>query len=174
MRKALTVILLICLVLIGKMTMTPEKHEPVTVVHPEDRDTVEMTTVTVHVDGAVGAPGLVVLEAGARTEEAIAKAGGLLPEADTSGLNLARILADQEKVYVPIKGEVGAESATSLIAINLASEQELCELPGVGPTRAKAIIKYREQTPIRGPEDLLSIPGIGEKTVEAWDGLIQY
>src|ERR1035437_9210410 len=47
------------------------------------------------------------------------------------------------------------------IDINLASAKELEELPGVGPTTAKAIIQFREKTGrFRRVEDLLAIRGI--------------
>jgi competence ComEA-like helix-hairpin-helix protein len=49
------------------------------------------------------------------------------------------------------------------IDINAASAKELEELPGVGPTTAKAIIQFREKTGrFRRVEDLLAIRGISE------------
>jgi competence ComEA-like helix-hairpin-helix protein len=49
------------------------------------------------------------------------------------------------------------------IDINLAGAKELEELPGVGPTTAKAIIQFREKTGrFRRVEDLLAIRGISE------------
>jgi competence protein ComEA len=49
------------------------------------------------------------------------------------------------------------------IDINLASAKELEELPGVGPTTAKAIIQFRTKTGrFQRVEDLLAIRGISE------------
>ena len=65
----------------------------------------ESGVVVVHVDGAVASPGVYELTEGSRANDAIAAAGGLAPEADTSGLNLAATLADGEKLHVPAQGE---------------------------------------------------------------------
>ena len=47
--------------------------------------------------------------------------------------------------------------------INTADEETLMTLPGIGETRAKAIVVYRaEHGPFRYVEELLSVPGIGE------------
>lgn len=61
--------------------------------------------VTVHVAGAVAAPGVVTLAAGARVGQAVEAAGGALEEADLDQLNLARVLEDGEQVRVPRVGE---------------------------------------------------------------------
>ncbi len=53
------------------------------------------------------------------------------------------------------------------IDINLASAKELEELPGVGPTTAKAIIQFRTKTGrFHRVEDLLAIRGISETKLE--------
>lgn len=50
--------------------------------------------ITVSVRGAVHAPGVFEFDEGARVEAAVRKAGGLLPEADTSDINMAAALID--------------------------------------------------------------------------------
>ncbi len=56
---------------------------------------------------------------------------------------------------------------THPIDINLASAKELEELPGVGPTTAKAIIQFRTKTGrFHRVEDLLAIRGISETKLE--------
>jgi competence protein ComEA len=50
---------------------------------------------------------------------------------------------------------------------NQASEVELDRLPGVGPSLARAIVRSREQDgPFRSLDDLLRVPGLGEKKLE--------
>ena len=39
-------------------------------------------------------------------------------------------------------------------------------LPGIGETIANRIIEAREDAPFEEPEDLMRVPGIGEKTLE--------
>jgi competence protein ComEA len=52
---------------------------------------------------------------------------------------------------------------THKIDINLASAKELQELPGVGPSTAKAIIQFRTKSGrFHRVEDLLAIRGISE------------
>lgn len=153
----------------------------------------EPQVVVVHVDGAVATPGVYTLEAGARANEAIEAAGGLLASADTTSLNLAAVLADGQKLYVPEEGEAvstlevstsGSVAATvtnstsstadnGLININTASVEELCELPGVGEATATAIVEDREANgPFASPEDIMRVSGIGEKKFAKLEGLI--
>lgn len=62
---------------------------------------------------------------------------------------------------------------------NFASADALSALPGLGPSRAQAIIGYRQQFlrdhpdefPFRQPDDLQNVPGLGPVTVE---GLVPY
>jgi competence protein ComEA len=61
--------------------------------------------VVVHVAGAVKKAGVVRLPRGSRVHEAIAAAGGGVPEADLDRLNLASLLEDGQKIYVPRRGE---------------------------------------------------------------------
>ena len=56
---------------------------------------------------------------------------------------------------------------TGDINVNTADVKALDTLPGVGPKLAQAIIDAREQSgPFVYPEDLLTVPGIGKKTLE--------
>lgn len=114
----------------------------------------------VHVCGAVERPGVYELPQGSRIYQAIECAGGLSAEADPDYLNQADFVSDGEKVYVPTREEVaemdsplqnvvtqsGERSATSgLVNLNTASEEQLCTLPGIGSSKAKSIIVYREE-----------------------------
>lgn len=58
------------------------------------------------------------------------------------------------------------------ISINTADVYELDRLPGIGPTKAQAIVDYRtEHGPFQSTEQLLEVSGIGEATLE---GLLDY
>jgi competence protein ComEA len=70
-----------------------------------DSDGAPAGNVVVHVAGAVKKAGVVRLPRGSRVHEAIAAAGGGGPEADLDRLNLASLLEDGQKIYVPRRGE---------------------------------------------------------------------
>ncbi|MBM4396315.1 MAG: helix-hairpin-helix domain-containing protein [Deltaproteobacteria bacterium] len=60
------------------------------------------------------------------------------------------------------------------VAVNLASEEELCSLPGIGPKRAAQIVAARERRPFRSAADLRRIRGIGPKGVRRLGPLLDY
>jgi competence protein ComEA len=144
--------------------------------------------VVVHVAGAVNRPGVYSLPSGSRVTDAVAAAGGPATDAAVHVLNLARLLADGEQVYVPTQEEAaagvtgppsaggtvaGGGSAGGLININTATAVELEELPGVGPATAAKIVDDRETNgPFSTPEDLMRVPGIGPKTFESMKDLV--
>ncbi len=76
----------------------------------------------------------------------------------------------QKPVYTPAESleqpENNASEANFPIGINSATYEELQTIPGVGPSTARLIIKYREENgTIVSLDDLLAMEGIGEKTV---------
>lgn len=135
--------------------------------------------VTVHVGGAVAAPGVVTLPDGSRVADAVAAAGGVTADADPGGLNLARVLQDGEQVLVPVVGAAGGLAAGDAAAegaitsdgrvdLNRATVAELETLPGVGPVLAARIAAWRdEHGPFTEPGQLREVSGIGERTFQA-------
>ncbi len=127
------------------------------------------TTVVVSVVGQVVSPGLVTLPSGSRVADAIAAAGGLLPEADPASVNLAAIVADGEQLAVGLPGTApdgtpaGAPAgAGELVDLNAAGVAELDALPGIGPVLAQRIVEHRSREgPFRSVEELDDVPGIG-------------
>ena len=61
--------------------------------------------IRVQVDGAVQAPGVILVQPRERVSGAIARAGGVTTEADTAAINLARRVQDQNQVIVPQIGQ---------------------------------------------------------------------
>lgn len=145
-------------------------------------------TCTVHICGAVNRPGVYVMEGESRIYQAVEMAGGFRADAHEDYLNQADLLLDGMKIYVPTKeeveesgegkrllasaGEGGAlstktEENSSLVNINTAGEDLLCTLSGVGSSRAKSIIAYREKNgAFQKIEDIMKVEGIK-------DGLFQ-
>lgn len=111
----------------------------------------------VDVAGAVARPGVVRLPPGARVLDALAAAGGALPEADLVGVNRAGFLRDGDRLYVPRAGEVvpaRAAGADPRVDLNRAAAAELEALPGIGPGIAGRIIRAREQRPFARADEL--------------------
>lgn len=148
----------------------------------------EPRTLTVHVAGAVQKPGVYTLAEGSRVADALHKAGGAKPNADTDALNLAEPLADGQKIYLPHKHETAPptlasarssspQSDTSRIKpadrvqfpldLNRATAEQLEALPGIGPVLAQRIVEYRQQVGrFHSVDDLLEVHGIGPKRLE--------
>jgi competence protein ComEA len=138
--------------------------------------------VLVHIAGAVVVPGVYELEVGSRVRDAVAAAGGPTPLADANALNLAAILDDASRVYVPVVGESVPPEVTLSAAddqplgpvdVNRATVDELDELPGVGPATAAAIVTERERNgPFASIDDLDRVPGIGPAKLAALRDLV--
>lgn len=143
------------------------------------------SAVVVHVAGAVADAGIVTLPAGSRVAAAVERAGGAVRDADLGRLNLARLLVDGERVYVPRVGEDdpppeiapdvppgdaavapgsgGSGAAEGVVDLNSADAAELETLPGIGPALAARIIAWRaEHGRFSSVEDLLDVSGIGD------------
>jgi competence protein ComEA len=143
------------------------------------------TTVRVvaHAAGAVLHPGVYELHAGARVTDLIDAAGGPTADADVDRLNLAALVTDGERVYVPRVGEAMPATAAGASAtdgasagpldLNTATLDQLDELPGIGPATAKAIIDEREKRGrFKSVDDLLDVRGIGPAKLDAIRDLV--
>jgi len=133
----------------------------------------------VHVSGAVRAPGLYVLPQGARVVDAIAAAGGFAEDADRDAVNLARIVTDGEQLPVPRVGEAPAAEAGAgagadgRLNLNTADAAQLEELPRIGPALADRIIAWRDDNGrFTSVDDLLAVPGIGDKMLSSLRDLV--
>jgi len=147
------------------------------------------TDVVVHVAGLVVRPGVYRLPAGGRVADAVTAAGGALPEATAEGLNLARTVIDGEQVVVPGPGVPaaalppapgpapsagagglapgGAVRPDGVLDLNLATAEDLDELPGVGEVLAERILAHRQQIGrFSDVGELRDVSGIGEKTFQ--------
>ena len=152
----------------------------------------EKKEIVVHVAGAVQTEGIIFLQEGDRISEAIEKAGGTTEEADMSQINLATQLEDGMKVYIPKKGEEIEAQTNSQIAstqettkqntqkqtstkinINKATQAELENLPGIGPSTASKIVTYREENgKFESIENIKDVSGIGDAKYNSIKDLI--
>lgn len=134
--------------------------------------------IVVHITGQVAKQGIVRLEEGARVIDAIEASGGATNEANLSKINLAYLLEDGMKIYVPsikdkedeeyiFTSNANAEPKSSKevlkVNINTATNEELQKLPGIGASMASKIITYRKENgKFSKIEDLKNVSGIGE------------
>ena len=142
-----------------------------------------LNNIIVYICGAVKSSKVVTLKENSRICDAIEAAGGLTSDADLTTINLAYILEDGEKIYIPKKGE-NIEDNSSLssgtlnssysnnlknnkININKATQTELETIPGIGPSTASKILDYREKNgKFSSLDDLKNVAGIGDSKYE--------
>lgn len=132
----------------------------------------EEKTCLVYVCGAVVAPGVYELDDGSRIYEAVELAGGFMEEAAEDALNLAESVTDGQMIRIPTEeeqeavGRQGAEAdsaADGKLDLNRADVAALMELPGIGQSKAEAIVGYREEHgSFSRTEDLMKVEGIKE------------
>ncbi len=139
--------------------------------------------IIVHITGAIENEGIIEIEKDARIADVIDEAGGITENADLSKVNLAYLVKDGQKIYIPnINDEekeknviedagegviVEGEQLTEKVNINTAKQTELETLSGIGPSTALRIINYREENgSFEKIEDLKNVPGIGDAKFE--------
>lgn len=166
-----------------------EEKEKVQTKEEEQTTKTDQNKVIVDIKGMVNNPGVYEVETTSRVNDVITLAGGLKEGADTSNINLAKIVYDEmtiivyssEEVLEKYKQEVcicncpyiennaciEENTNSDLININTAGIEELTTLTGIGDVKAEAIIKYRNEVgKFTTTEDLLKVDGIGEALFE--------
>lgn len=130
----------------------------------------------VYICGAVLCPGVYKLSAGSRIYEAVAAAGGLSEEACEDSVNQAQEVADGQMVKILTKEEAeeqrtvseeseaaGQQESGRKVNLNTADAAELMTLPGIGETKAKQILSYREEKGgFSSKDEIMNITGIKE------------
>lgn len=156
-------------------------------VKTETETKIEPLVMKVDVKGAVRTPGVFTAQAGDRVIDLIAEAGNFTDKADKYQVNLAQLVEDQMVIYVPKIGEEADElsgGSTTVpniatasggasggsgdqINLNTATQADLETISGIGPSKATAILEYRDTVgKFKQIEDLKNVSGIGDKTFE--------
>lgn len=141
--------------------------------------------IIIHITGEVKNQGIIKINSNSRLIDAIEAAGGLTENADISKINLAYVVSDGQKIYIPnvndlieeyIDSEAGEgiivedinSSKKTLININTATQTELETLTGIGASTALKIINYRnENGKFKNIEEIKNVSGIGDAKYEA-------
>lgn len=138
--------------------------------------------IVVEIKGAIKNPNVYWIDEDSIVEDLINKAGGLNEDANINSINRAEKLKNHQLIVIPdnnnnnnendnvnvnILGSNNNKLSSNLIDINTADEKELDSLPGVGPSKAKDIISYREKNGgFKSIEDIKNVKGIGESSFE--------
>jgi len=190
-----SVVTIISLIVYGKNYQENTNKEILTNDQPER---VMSENIIVDISGAVKKPNIYKIGFGARIKDVVDQAGGLSDEADVlffhRNFNLARIVVDQEKIYIPSVSEINngifiqgqlifdynspslaktnlaPSESQSLISVNYSTIEELDQLPGIGQVTANKIISNRPYTTI---EDLLVKKIINKGVFEKIKNLIE-
>jgi len=163
--------------------------------NPEFGENTEESVIKIYICGHINAPGVYDIKNGSRIIDIISLASGVTEGACLEAINLAQVLADSQKVYIPSQDEIkngispffnGWEDITGnsngnastgivnfqasqnkIININFADLAELVQLPGVGNVIAQNIIDYRNKYgQFKSKEEIKNVKGIGEKKFE--------
>lgn len=142
----------------------------------ESKDTKEK--IIIYIAGAIKNEGVYELDENSRIADCIEKAGGLTEDANLQDINLAYMLEDGMKIYIPKNSESNnhdnTESNATIenknsktqnvkININTATQTELETLPGIGSSTALKIINYRKENgKFKSIEDIKNVNGIGD------------
>ncbi|MGI6071523.1 MAG: helix-hairpin-helix domain-containing protein [Lachnospiraceae bacterium] len=145
-------------------------------------DNANQVSICVHICGAVKKPGVYYVEEDTRIHKVVELAGGLTEDAAGEYVNLAMGISDGQQIYIPTREEADSgnvrmtstepETEDGLVNINTASLSQLMLLPGIGQSKAEAIITYRENVAsFDVPEDIMKVAGIKDA---AYDKLKDY
>lgn len=190
----LSVALLIAIIslIIFNINNQAKDEEKIVTNQIEVQEDLPLQNIYVDVSGEVLKPDVYKVKSGTRLKEVVDLAGGLSKDADygffNRNYNLSRILADQEKIYIPSVWEVDngyftenkqtfdfitavekAKPDTSIININNASIEELDTLPGIGQVIANKIITNR---PYQSIDELSTKKIVNKSVFEKIKGLI--
>ena len=161
----------------------------------EEIITEAVETIFIDIKGEIKYPGVYEIQLDDRVIDAVQMAGGFTDEATTDNVNLSKRLKDETVIIIPsylknydnitikndyeidsnddivqseeTENDEKIESSSNLININTASVVELMSLDGIGESKAKAIIEYRDiNGDFENILDIKNVSGIGESIYE--------
>ncbi len=146
-----------------------------------------------YITGAVQNPGVYPIAEDSRVFHLVEAAGGFRYDADTAQINMAAPLRDGAHINVKtaeLPSKASAKKSTGAsnpskktksggeaqyVNVNTATEEELCQLPGVGPVLAKKIVEHRQtHGSFESSEALLDVSGIGRSKLDKMRSLLRF
>lgn len=218
LNKKKIIIILIIIIIVGttiyekiiKDRKLIEINEDMDIINTNEENTTEEQNTTnsessskiiIYITGQVRKEGVYELDENSRITDAIEMAGGLKEEANIENINLAEILEDGTKIYIPNKKEnnkqteninliqkntgntteiskknntENKQNQNTKININTATQTELETLPGIGPSTALKIVNYRKDNgKFKNIEDIKNVSGIGDSKFNNIKNLIK-
>jgi len=154
MKKKIIIILgLVILVFLGYLFTRSDEEEIKYIL--EEENEVEVKTIIVQILGEVKSPGVYEMNEGDRVNDLVIVAGGLTNKASPN-VNLVQKLEDGMVIVI-----ASNEENDGKISINKASLEELMTLKGIGESKAKSIIAYRQENGgFKNLEELMNVKGI--------------
>ena len=156
---------------------------------------IKIEKIKVDIKGNILNPGVYEVDVNSRVIDVVSLAGGITDNADTSSINLSKILKDEDVIIIYEKGkdiktyeeyqesielcnkdnndvciekmEANNTENNSIININEANKELLMTLTGIGESKAVKIIEYREKEgKFNTIEDIKNVEGIGDSLFE--------
>lgn len=122
--------------------------------------------INIQIGGCVKNPTSMYLKNGSVLLDAVNEAGGFTEDADRLGVDLAKVLVDGERYFIPRKKEE-IVIPDGKVNINIATKEELMKIDGIGEKMAERIIRYREENGnFFHVEELKFVYGIGDAKFE--------
>ena len=147
----ITLITLSVALIIGLVELVPRLHRTELLLTLQETEDVSETLVSARIDGDVTYPGLYELDTGTSIGQLMQRAG-----CDDLSHAIAIIVGESDEVVSP-----------QLIDLNRADVWLLEALPGIGPTRAEAIVQYRScHGGFACVEQVTRVDGISDSTLE--------
>lgn len=147
---------------------------------------------TVEIKGAVVNPGVYKVKRDSRVIDVVNLAGGFIENANTRYINLSKKVNDEMSIVIYTNEEISSYKQNNLIiieepcecdvtndaclneitdnnlvSINEATFDELINIPGIGESKANAILEYRKENKFNKLEDILNVKGIGQSLFDA-------
>lgn len=130
----------------------------------------EKNKIKVHISGAIKNEGVIELNENSRIIDAIEQTGGLTEQAYTKNINLAEVLEDGSKIYIPTKEEIENQEKQKLVE---QSKKDVVDLKNTIQVNSKDNSQNDKKTNQKTKkvnintatqEELNSLPGVGEST----------